>query len=151
MTTKQPFAVALILALAMLVTASCATKSETGAATGAVAGGVVGAVVGGKTGLLVGGALGGLFGYGVGRSIEREDQRQMAMALERNQAVTWTNPDTGVVYVLQPTQTFTQRGEPCRNFRLEGDVERNQREYVGTACRQPDGSWQIVGTLSRAP
>lgn len=148
--TRQPFAIAVVLAFSTAAT-SCATKSETGAAVGATAGGAVGLAAGGTSGLLIGAALGGLFGYGAGRQIEREDQRRMAAALDQNRPVTWTNPHTGVVYVLQPTQSFTQRGQPCRNFHLEGDLERNEQNYVGTACRQPDGSWQIIGTLSRAP
>ena len=129
---------------ASLMATACATESGTGAATGAVGGGLIGGVLGGGRGMLVGAALGGLLGYGVGRSIEDQDRRQIAYALDSNRMTTWQNPDTGYQYAVEPTRTIISRGEECREFRMTADVGEQPREVYGTACRQPDGSWQIV-------
>lgn len=127
-----------------LTVAACATPSGTGTATGAVAGGVLGGAVGGTTGLVLGATAGGLLGYGVGRSIEIEDQRRIAYALEANRAATWRNPHTGYEYDLQPTDSYVQDGRPCRQFRLMAEMDGSPQEVMGTACRQPDGNWQVI-------
>jgi surface antigen len=135
----------LLLGATLISGASCATKRETGAATGAVAGGIVGGVLGGDTGLLIGAAVGGLLGYGAGAAIEREDRRRIAYALERNEPVEWQNPETGYEYEVQPTQYEVREGRRCREFRLLAEDSRGrQKEVYGTACRQPDGSWELV-------
>ena len=125
---------------------ACATKSETGAVAGAAGGAVVGGLVGGNTGALVGAAIGGLAGYSIGRDMEERDRRQVVYALESDQPVQWQNPDTGYRYEVQPQQTVVQRGRQCREFRMVADVEgqRHPEEVYGTACRQPDGSWEMV-------
>ena len=137
--------IAMMLGASLITTSACASKSGTGAAAGAVGGGVVGGVVGGRTGLLVGAALGGLLGYGAGKAIEEEDRRQMAYALEANQPVEWRNPETGYQYQLQPTRTIVEQGRECREFRMFADVGDRPEEVHGTACRQPDGSWEMLG------
>ncbi|HLU65758.1 MAG TPA: RT0821/Lpp0805 family surface protein [Kofleriaceae bacterium] len=133
-----------VLVLVVGALAGCATKRQTGAATGAVAGGALGAAVGDETGLLIGAALGGLLGHEIGRSIEEEDRRRMGRALELNRPARWHNPDTGTRYELEPTDSFERAGLPCREFRMEAEVGRDVEEVYGTACRQPDGSWEIA-------
>jgi surface antigen len=129
-----------------LIGAACATKSGTGAAVGAVGGGTVGAIVGGSTGALIGAALGGLAGYGVGRALEEEDRRQIAHALEVNERMRWENRETGYHYDVRPTGTYYDAGQPCRKFRMVADVEGRPEEVQGTACRNPDGNWEMIGT-----
>jgi len=135
----------IVLTGSIALTGGCATKSGTGAATGAVAGGLVGVAVGDTTGLLIGAALGGLLGHEIGRAMEREDQRRIAYALERNEAMRWRNAQTGNVYEVQPTRTRVQEGRQCREFRLVAEVGSREEEVYGTACRQPDGSWELAG------
>jgi len=59
------------------------------------------------------------------------------------QAVTWTNPSSGTVVRVSPTRTFQREDSTyCREFtQAIGDKDPAVR---GTACRQSDGSWQIV-------
>jgi surface antigen len=128
---------------ASLITSACATKSQTGAATGAVAGGLVGAAVGNTSGALIGAALGGALGYGVGRSMEIEDQRRMAYALEANRQVQWTNPDTGYRYEMAPTDTYYDEGRECREFRMLAEVDGRPEQVTGSACRLPNGTWDM--------
>jgi surface antigen len=127
-----------------LLTTSCATKRGSGAAVGAVAGGALGHVVGGDAGLLVGAAVGGALGYTAGRAMEEEDRRRAAIALERNQPVEWRNPGTGYEYRVEPMDTRYLEGRECREFRLLAEVDGTPDEVYGTACRQPDGTWQVL-------
>ena len=131
---------------ASLALGACATKAQTGAATGAVAGGALGAAIGDTTGLLIGAALGGLIGHEVGRQMDREDQRRIAYALEANEAMRWENPNTGYQYEVRPTDTRYERGLECREFRMLADDRSSGRpeEVHGTACRQPDGTWELL-------
>jgi surface antigen len=133
-----------ILLGASLMTSACATESQTGAASGAVGGGLIGAALGGPRGLILGAALGSLFGYGVGRTIEEQDRREVAYALESDRPMNCQNSETGNYYEIEPTRTVMLQGEPCREFRMSADVDGQPREVYGTACRQLDGSWQIV-------
>ena len=128
---------------ASLLTASCATKSGTGTAVGATAGGALGYAVGGTGGLILGAAAGGALGYTAGRAMEEEDRRRFAYALEANRPVGWRNPDTGYEYRVEPIETRYQRGRECREFRMMADVGGRPDEVYGTACRGPDGAWEV--------
>lgn len=129
---------------ASLLTTGCATKRGQGTAVGAIAGGALGGVVGGDVGLVVGAAAGGALGYTAGRAMEEEDRRRMAYSLEQNQPVEWSNPQTGYEYRVEPVDTRYMRGRECREFRLLADVEGRPDEVHGTACRQPDGRWEVL-------
>jgi surface antigen len=46
---------------------------------------------------------------------------------------------------VTPTQTFqTQDGRYCREYTADARIGGRVQQTYGTACRQPDGSWQIV-------
>jgi surface antigen len=135
----------LILGVSLVTGAGCATKRVTGAAAGAVTGGVVGGIDGGDTGHWIGAAVGGLLGYEAGRAMEREDRRRIAYALEANRTTQWRNTETGYEYVVEPMGPRQYAGRRCQEFRLYAeDVRGREREVFGTACRQRDGSWQLV-------
>ena len=59
------------------------------------------------------------------------------------QTATWTNPSSGAQVRVSPTRTFQREDSIyCREFtQAIGDKDPAIR---GTACRQSDGSWQIV-------
>lgn len=69
-------------------------------------------------------------------------------ALENNptdQAADWVNPDTGRAGAVVPVRTYTDsRGQVCREFITTITIGGEQQQGYGTACRQPDGTWQIV-------
>ena len=59
----------------------------------------------------------------------------------------WVNPDTGYEYRMTPVDTYYQApDQPCREFQMLVDMRGQPERVFGTACRQPDGSWEIVGT-----
>jgi surface antigen len=70
-------------------------------------------------------------------------------ALEYNktdQASHWVNPDTKRSGAVAPIKTFTNaQGQPCREFTSTITIGGKAEQGYGTACRQPDGTWQIVG------
>lgn len=69
-----------------------------------------------------------------------------------NQGSTWVNPDTGGSGTVTPVRTFAGgQGEPCREFQQTIVIGGREEQGYGTACRQPDGSWQIVSGQSAAP
>lgn len=62
-----------------------------------------------------------------------------------NQSSTWVNPDTGGSGTVTPIRTYANReGQPCREFQQTIVIDGREQQGYGTACRQPDGSWQIV-------
>ena len=63
--------------------------------------------------------------------------------LESNQPAQWSNPDTGYAYQVQPTRTFVEGSRECREFRMLATKGSTPEEVYGTACRQPDGTWQM--------
>ena len=122
---------------------------------GAVIGGVAGAVVDSQIGegsertvATIGGAIAGvLIGGAIGRSMDQADQACIAQTLEQAPAqheVAWRNPDGGQ-YRVVPLEGYEDReGRICRDYRTTATIGGRQQEIYGTACRQPDGSWQRV-------
>ncbi len=68
-------------------------------------------------------------------------------AFESNQVgqpSVWTNPDSGNSGSVTPTRTYQiANGQYCREYRQTIVIGGQQQQAYGTACRQPDGSWQI--------
>ena len=152
--------------LAVLLTGSllagCATVRETvgeapkttiGALGGAAAGGLLGAAIGnGRTrDIAAGVAVGGLLGALAGNLLDSRDRRLAAEAathafenVPSGSSVPWRNPDSGNSGSYTPTRTYqTARGQYCREFQQEIVVGGRREQGYGTACRQPDGTWQI--------
>ncbi len=62
-----------------------------------------------------------------------------------NEVAQWVNPDTGHSGSVVPLQTYTnEAGQPCREFVTTIVIGGREEQGFGTACRQADGSWQIV-------
>lgn len=149
-----------VLTLLCLVTASCAPtmgpKETGGTLIGAGAGALLGSQIGGGSGKLVAVAVGtlagALVGQETGRSLDRADQLAMQhnaqYALEHtrtNQATGWRNPDTGNYGSVTPVETYqSSSGQYCREYLQTVVIDGRQQQAYGTACRQPDGSWQII-------
>lgn len=123
-----------------------------GAAGGAVAGSQFGKGDGRLVGVAAGTLLGALIGSEVGRSLDRADRAAMAnstqSALEHSPSerpTRWSNPDSGNSGTVTPKPAYTNReGQYCREFQQTIIVGGQEERAYGTACRQPDGSWQIV-------
>jgi surface antigen len=124
-----------------------------GGLVGGVTGAILGAQVGkgkGKLAAVAGGALlGALIGGSIGRGMDQVDAGCVGQTLEHapeRQTVTWRNPDNDTDYAVTPVKTFQRDdGRYCREYTATATIGGKPQETYGTACRQPDGSWQIVG------
>ena len=122
-----------------------------GAVIGGAAGGAIGSQIGkgsDRTVAIIGGTIAGvLIGGAIGRSMDEADQACLAQTLEQapaQHAVAWSNPDGGH-YRVVPLEGYEDRqGRICRDYRTTATIEGRQQQLYGTACRQPDGSWQRV-------
>ena len=130
-------------------------KEFIGGATGAVLGGVVGSKFGKGTGQLVGVGVGTLLGTMVGSSIGSSlDKADLMYANRANQraytapvgeTISWNNPDTGNSGTITPVRDGTStNGRYCREYSQTITVDGRTEKAYGTACKNPDGTWQIV-------
>lgn len=150
---KQMMKIGVIALLSMhLISCANMTKQDVGTITGGVAGGLIGSTVGKGSGQILAiaaGTLAGAYiGGAVGKSMDDTDRLKMNQALERNnlgQPAYWHNANTGADYQVEPTRNVTVDGNRyCREYRTTADIGGKKQQMYGTACRQPDGSWQAT-------
>lgn len=129
-----------ILALAGLSIAAC--SSDTGPRQ-------IGGAAGGD---LIDNALGGLLGNRIGAALDDEDSRRAyqaeMQALELGPSgvpVPWRNPNSGRYGNVVPGPVYELNRVPCRQFTHAIYAEGRPQIGRGTACRNPDGTWTIVG------
>ena len=114
--------------------------------------GIGAAAGGGATGIAAGVLLGGLVGGATGSMLDDQDKRTAAattqQALEDKPSgatTTWKNPDSGNSGSVTPVRTYqSASGQYCREYEQTVTIGGKPQKSYGTACRQPDGSWQIV-------
>lgn len=131
-------------------------KQDIGTLAGAIGGGIIGSNVGGGKGAIAGTIAGTLLGAAIGSSIGASlDKADVAMynetsqrALETGQpgqSLPWKNPNTGNYGSVTPSNYYQNAtGQYCREYTQTIVVGGKKQEGYGTACRQPDGTWQIV-------
>ncbi|MGE5548350.1 MAG: glycine zipper 2TM domain-containing protein [Solirubrobacterales bacterium] len=117
---------------------------------GGVAGGLVGSRFGrgsGRTAATIGGTIiGVLVGGSVGRSMDAVDQGCVAGALDYvpdRRPIAWAG-DSGESYRVMPVNSFERQGQYCREYQATAVIGGRRQQTYGTACRQPDGQWEIV-------
>ncbi len=154
-TARSRAIVAAPLALALLL-GGCETKQDTGLAIGAITGGIIGHQFGKGSGKALATAagivVGGIVGSDIGRSLDRQDryfaQQAELAALERGQSgvvVPWRNPESGRYGEVMPGPAFRRGPEDCREYTHTVYIDGRPQVMRGTACRNPDGTWQNVG------
>lgn len=148
-------AVVSVSLLAACAEGTGSSGQQGGAVIGALAGGVLGSTFGegsGKTAATIGGALLGMWaGSHIGASLTRQDQvyhntaTQQAYQAPLGESISWNNPESGHSGTVTPTREGrTNTGRYCREFQQSITVDGKTERAYGTACQQPDGSWQIV-------
>lgn len=127
-------------------------RTLVGAAVGGAAGGLIasGAAHGKhRAEAIAGGALLGiLLGGSIGNAIDQLDERCVGQVLEHagsDQSVEWSNPDSGASYEVTPHRTWEEEGRYCREYTTMVRIDGRPQQAWGTACRQPDGSWERTG------
>lgn len=118
-----------------------------GAGAGALGGSQIGKANGNIAAVIAGTVIGGLVGGIVGRSMDQADVQCLGQAMEHaqtGQTIVWRNPDDDADYRVTPTRTYqVSDGRYCREFTESAIIDGRRQQVYGTACRQPDGSWQI--------
>ena len=148
-----------VIALTAIVLAACGPaqgpKTTAGTLFGAALGGLAGSAIGKGRGKLVavagGTFLGSVIGRNIGRSLDRADRIYASRAVNHSlehkssgDATVWRNPDSGNAGEVTPTRTYqTPVGRYCREYQHTVTVGGKSETAYGTACRQPDGSWEI--------
>lgn len=132
------------------------TKENIGAATGAIGGAWIGSNVGKGKGniaaIAAGTLLGGYLGKSIGASLDRADMvyynrtsQETLETVKTGTEATWSNPDSGNYGTITPTKTYSAaNGQYCREYQQTITVDGRTERAYGTACRQNDGTWQIV-------
>jgi surface antigen len=142
----------------LLVLVGCAQVSQNpkttlGALGGAAVGGLIAGAAGGSSAGIAAGVIGGgLLGGLVGNLLDDRDRRLAAeashQALETTpsgRSVAWNNPDNGHAGTVTPVHTYqAPSGAYCREYETTITIEGRQERGYGRACRQPDGSWQVL-------
>lgn len=130
-------------------------KKGVGTILGGVAGAALGSQFGKGSGQVVGMGLGAIAGAFIGNQIGdmMDEQDKMKMTNTANhslenspsgKASTWRNPDSGNYGSFTPIKTYQENGRYCREYTQTVTVAGKSQQAYGTACRQPDGTWQVV-------
>jgi len=149
----------LTIATALTLGGCTSGNGPTGEGMGGFIGGIAGGVIGhqfgdgsGNTAATIGGALLGMWvGSNLGAHLTEGDRAyhdratQTAYAIPNGETIEWDNPETGHAGSVTPTRTGrTNSGAYCREFQQTITIDGATERAYGTACQQPDGSWQIT-------
>lgn len=130
-------------------------KRGAGTLMGAAVGGLAGAAFGKGDGQLLaiglGAALGAAAGNHIGGQLDEQDKAMMATKSQQafeyvpsGKSMAWNNPDSGHSGYITPIKTVKEEGRYCREYTNIVKVGGEEQKAYGKACRQPDGSWEIV-------
>jgi surface antigen len=144
-----------ILGSAALVACAGCTKSGLGgtvAAPGATPNAVIGSeVLSGAGQPPIGVLEAGLIGADIGQSLEESDRpiawKAEFEALEYARAgrgTRWQNPRSGNSGEITVGPTYTVNLLDCREFTHNVRIGGRLRVAQGTACRRPDGRWNVI-------
>lgn len=99
--------------------------------------------------------IGALIGSEIGRylndvdRIRARDVNIMAQSAPIGQQINWSNPNSNRYGSTKATRDgYSESGKYCREFYQTISIGNRTEEAYGTACRQPDGSWQLVRALN---
>lgn len=144
-------AAATVIAVSLAACQGMGPKGTIGGLGGAAAGGLIGSQLGGAPAIAAGVLLGGLLGSAVGTSLDNADRAYAAQTASRSletapigRTSQWRNPNSGHSGTFTPIRTYQRpSGQYCREYQQTVTVGGRQQQGYGTACRQPDGSWQL--------
>ena len=153
----------IVITLATFLTSGCVTDMQNnpkqtlgkvfGAGLGALAGSQIGSGKGQLASVAIGALAGAWMGGEIGKSLDAADKafmnRTTQESLEYSKSGTtssWRNPDSGNSGTVKPSRSYQKAsGEVCRTFEQTIYVSGKEETATGRACRNPDGTWKIVG------
>ena len=127
-----------------------------GAILGGIGGGVIGSRIGGGRGKIVATVAGSMIGFLAGGEvgIQLDERQRLILASTTNRTletsrseteVPWRDPDSSAHGTVTPKPAYKNaQGRYCREYTQTVDIGRESKRAYGTACRQTDGSWEVV-------
>jgi surface antigen len=119
-----------------------------GAAIGGLTGSMFGKGGGKALAVVAGAAIGGLVGGHLGAQLDANSRRNALIA--QNQALStgrptqWYGTQRTTYGSFDPGPVYTTTQGYCREYNTTIAIGGKLEKGYGQACRQPDGSWQIV-------
>jgi surface antigen len=153
--TMKTMAAACVAVTLGMGAAGCSQTTGPNEGVGTVGGAVVGGLIGsrfgqggGKAAAIAGGALlGGLLGNSVGRSLDQDAQARAYeaeyAAFDSGRRSDWNAP-SGAYGYIEPGPVYYDTAGQCRRFTHTIYIDGRPQAGSGVACRNPDGTWQIV-------
>ena len=138
----------------------CERQRSSNTAGGAIAGALAGGLLGNSVsrgpqrgaGTALGAIVGGVVGASIGNNLNCEDRSYAIDAEYRgfeagrpHQRYDWRSPRGASYGYLQVNDYYQDRGRRCANYTQEIWVQGRPERARGRACRQPDGTWQMIG------
>ncbi len=150
----------LVMGLAVMMTLSACEGENGKQAFGTILGATIGAIVGSEidggrnrgAGIALGMMLGSAFGGEIGRKLDEADRVMASNAYHNSmeygvsgESSDWYNPDSGHSGSYTPQPAYKDQEERyCREYTQTVTIGGKEENAYGRACRQPDGSWEIV-------
>ncbi|MCF8468619.1 MAG: glycine zipper 2TM domain-containing protein [Sneathiella sp.] len=159
MMKKSRLAIVTVMVAALGLSGCAAQQNDPKTTGGTIIGGIGGALLGSMFGsgkgqlaaVGVGTLVGAMIGNQVGKSLDAADRAQIDRAERQattapiGQQITWNNPNSGNSGTITPVRDGNDiQGRYCREFQQTVEIGGKLEKGYGTACRQPDGSWQIM-------
>lgn len=117
-----------------------------GGGLGAIAGSQIGSGSGRLAAVAAGTIIGVLIGGDVGLQMDRTDALCVDQVLENapdGESIAWNSGRQD--YTVTPINSLAgDDGRYCREYTAQSTVGGRPVETYGTACRQPDGAWELV-------
>jgi hypothetical protein len=76
---------------------------------------------------------------------EHETAQVRATTAPIGETISWREGNASG-YVTATREGTSSAGRYCREFQHEVTIGGNREQSYGTACRQPDGSWEVIST-----
>ena len=76
---------------------------------------------------------------------EHESAQVLATTAPIGESISW-NEGNASGYVTPTREGTSSSGRYCREFQHEVTIGGKNEQSHGTACRQPDGSWEVIST-----
>ncbi len=148
---KKGYLLMLALVIFSLILASC-NRAELGTTIGGLGGAAIGGQIGDKShrsrNAIIGAFAGAVIGYIVGNEMDKYDRQKLNQTFEKvpsNKKVEWVNPDTHNKYEVTPEPAYTSNdGRVCRDAYIQAVINGEYKQVKTTACRNDDGTWQII-------